>query len=132
MSRHEQKAKLTGPWRSIHGAIWLIGLVIMIQQGWIWPGILFLFAFSAIFEAVLAMVVPQAVEKTEPPVFPSPVPAPTPPPAPMPETPEHRFELLPSVCPKCGGPIRSHEVQWTGPQSANCPYCGSNLPMEKG
>jgi primosomal protein N' len=38
---------------------------------------------------------------------------------------------LPQVCPSCSGPIRGHEVKWTGPQSANCPYCGTNLPMNK-
>jgi DNA-directed RNA polymerase subunit RPC12/RpoP len=38
---------------------------------------------------------------------------------------------LPHVCPNCGGPIRGHEVKWTGVQSADCPYCGTNLPMSK-
>jgi hypothetical protein len=65
-------------------------------------------------------------------------PAVTPPPATQPgqaapniqaPDPEHRLELLPSICPKCGGPIRGHDVKWTGPQSADCPFCGSNLPM---
>ena len=54
------------------------------------------------------------------------------PPPPLPATPaprDHRLELLPSVCPNCSGPIRGHDVKWTGPQSADCPYCGANLPM---
>ena len=44
---------------------------------------------------------------------------------------EHRLHLLPATCPSCGGPTRGHEVKWTGPQSADCPYCGINLPMKK-
>jgi hypothetical protein len=42
---------------------------------------------------------------------------------------EHRLELLPSTCPKCGGPLHGDNVKWTGAQSADCPYCGVNLPM---
>ena len=41
----------------------------------------------------------------------------------------HRFELLPSTCPNCGGPLHGDNVKWTGAQSADCPYCGANLPM---
>lgn len=41
----------------------------------------------------------------------------------------HRLELLPSNCPNCGGPINSENVKWTGVQSAECSYCGVNLPM---
>ncbi len=39
------------------------------------------------------------------------------------------LELLPSTCPSCGGPISGSQVKWTGPQSADCPSCGVNLPM---
>jgi hypothetical protein len=42
---------------------------------------------------------------------------------------EHRLELLPPTCPSCGGPLHSDNVKWTGAQSADCPYCGLNLPM---
>lgn len=45
---------------------------------------------------------------------------------------EHRAELLPAICSQCGGPILGHEVKWTGTQSADCPYCGANLPMKNG
>lgn len=41
----------------------------------------------------------------------------------------HRLELLPATCPSCGGLIHGDHVQWTGTQSAECPYCGINLPM---
>lgn len=42
---------------------------------------------------------------------------------------EHRLELLPATCPNCGGPLHGDNVKWTGAQSADCPYCGMNLPM---
>jgi len=42
---------------------------------------------------------------------------------------ENRGELLPATCPNCGGSLHSDNVKWTGAQSADCPFCGSNLPM---
>ena len=38
-------------------------------------------------------------------------------------------EILDEKCPKCGAPVRGDEVKWTGQQSADCSYCGANLPM---
>ncbi len=123
--KHEDKPELTGPWRSIHGAIWLIGLAILFWQGWWWPGILVLVAVSGVAEALIRQYAPDAVERT---VSPAPaIPATGPAAAP----PEHRLERLPATCPKCGGPIRGNEVKWTGSQSADCPFCGVNLPMKK-
>jgi hypothetical protein len=133
MSKDENKQKLVGPWRSIHAAVWLIGLAILFYTGNWWPGILVLIAISAIVEAMIKRYVPTAVEPEQPAQSPA---APTVAPAastPLPPAPrEHRLELLPSQCPGCGGPIRGHEVKWTGAQSADCPYCGVNLPMAKG
>ncbi len=132
MGKHEKKheRKLTGPWRSIHGAIWLIGLAILAIKGWWWPGILILIAISMILEAVLSKLAPDAFEETQPETPPS-VNSAVVSPVAVASTPEHRAELLPAVCPKCGGPIRGHEVKWTGNQSADCPFCGANLPMRK-
>ncbi len=134
MSDKSSKRKLTDPWRSIHVVIWVVGLYILLTRGWIFPGIFVLIAISAIFEAFLRRYAPGAYEPETPPQ-----PAPTAePPAPIPPvvttyTPiqEHRFDLLPQVCPGCNAPVRGHEVRWTGVQSANCPYCGTNLPMNK-
>jgi hypothetical protein len=132
MSKQGQKPRLVGPWRSLHGAIWLVGLAILAWRDWWWPGILVLIAISMVIEAVLMQFAPQAFEKTEQPAPPTPSSAPPPMPSPMaPLAQEHRPELLPTICPRCGGPIRGHEVRWTGPQSADCPYCGANLPMKK-
>jgi hypothetical protein len=139
MSTKDTKKKLVGPWRSLHGIIWLVGIIILaINNSW-WPGILVLVVISVIYEAILRRYAPQAyvevqsdqpdvpTQTAEPAVIPGvPVAATS-----APSMPEHRFELLPQACPNCNGPIRSHEVKWTGPQSANCPYCGTNLPMSR-
>jgi hypothetical protein len=142
MSKENNRKKLVGPWRSIHGAIWLIGLAILAWQDWWWPGILVLVALSMLLEALFRRYAPQAYEEEEqslpeqkPAVEQQPAPESQPSPQPTsttaaPPAPEHRLELLPSECPKCSGPIRGHEVKWTGPQSADCPYCGANLPMK--
>ena len=131
MSKSEQKRRLVGPWRKLHGAIWILGLAILAWQGWWWPGILILVAISMVLEAFLMQYAPQAFEKVEPPSPPSPVAAPAPPISSASAAPDRPIDLLPSVCARCGGPIRGHEVKWTGPRSANCPYCDANLPMVK-
>jgi hypothetical protein len=32
---------------------------------------------------------------------------------------------LPAVCPKCGAPVRSDEVEWIDDNSAECDFCGA-------
>jgi hypothetical protein len=133
MSSKRPKKELIGPWRSLHGVIWLLGLYVLGTHNWWWPGILVLAAISAIYEGLLQRFLPDAYVEQTPDES---VNTTTVPPAPAaeiapPAPPEHRIELLPQVCPSCNGPIRGHEVKWTGPQSANCPYCGTNLPMNK-
>lgn len=131
MSRKATKKELVGPWRSLHVVIWVLGLYILFSRGWFFPGILVLIAISALYEGLLARFAPHAfaevtsgdtviqpVDKTAQANTPTPVQ-------------EHRLELLPQVCPSCNAPIRGHEVKWTGLQSANCPYCGTNLPMKQ-
>lgn len=138
MSNKEPKRKLVGPWHSLHVVIWLIGIYILATRSWWWPGILVLVAISALYEAFLQRYIPEAYVE-EKPVAPvlsgqssEPAPSsPAQPAAPAVRIQDHRIDLLPQVCPSCNGPIRGHEVKWTGPQSANCPYCGTNLPMNK-
>ncbi|MBU0492924.1 MAG: hypothetical protein KKA73_29105 [Chloroflexi bacterium] len=36
---------------------------------------------------------------------------------------------LPASCPTCGAPARADEVDWTGPDSAACAYCGAGIPV---
>ena len=140
MSKKEPKKKLVGPWRSIHVMIWMVGLFILISRDWIFPGIFVLIAISAIYEGLLAKYAPHAFEEVIPEAAASPfaqAPSSTPPVVTEPSTStppnttrEHRLELLPQVCPNCNAPVRGHMVKWSGPQSADCPYCGSNLPMD--
>ncbi|MFZ0533112.1 MAG: hypothetical protein WAM09_08015 [Anaerolineales bacterium] len=134
MSNKEPKKKLVGPWRSLHAVIWLVGLYILFSRNWIFPGILVLLAISALYEGFLQRFAPHAFVDETPFDVPTQPAAVTSMPAQSSYTnpvQEHRLELLPQACPSCNGPIRSHEVKWTGPQSANCPYCGTNLPMSK-
>jgi hypothetical protein len=133
MSNREPKKELTGVWRSLHVVIWLVGLYILLSRGQIFPGILILVAISALYEGFLRRFAPHAFEEQTPIEGPKPEATPRQEPTPVAPIPaqEHRIELLPQVCPSCNGPIRGHEVKWTGPQSANCPYCGTNLPMSK-
>ena len=36
---------------------------------------------------------------------------------------------LPTTCASCGAPVRADEVDWTGPASAACSYCGAGLKV---
>jgi hypothetical protein len=131
MSKH-RKTRLKGPWGSVQTAIWLIGLAILALNNWWWPGILVLVAISTLSQAAIQAIAPDAVEELpadEAPAEAAPQPVPT---APKPIQVEHPTGRLPSECPKCSAPVRGSEVQWTGPQSADCPYCGANLPLKSG
>lgn len=128
-------------WRSVHTAVWLIGLAILAIKGWWWPGILVLAAISALVEAVLprenakmtdidadedSQLESQAdvisgktaaveletnrVEKQK--------------------TSGPRLDLLPTNCPRCGAPLHGVDVKWTSDRSADCPFCGSHLPLK--
>jgi hypothetical protein len=136
MSRQEPKKKLVGQWRNLHGAIWLIGLALLIWKGWMWPGILFLIAFSAILEFVIVRLVPSSYVEEEvepsassqnsaPSVFSPPFTATAG------ESITYHPEQLPTNCSRCGAPARGHEVKWTSPYSADCSFCGANLPLSK-
>lgn len=39
--------------------------------------------------------------------------------------------VLPTTCPGCGGPIRSDEVEWNDELTAECPYCGSVIRVQR-
>jgi hypothetical protein len=39
--------------------------------------------------------------------------------------------LLPTQCPSCGAPIRSDEVEWIDPATAECPFCGAAVRAER-
>jgi hypothetical protein len=134
MSSKKTKRQLVGIWQIFHIILWAGGLYYLLTRGQIFPGILILFALSAIYEALLRRYVPTAYKEQVLDIPDTPASLPTVEPTAEttpPAAAQHRLELLPQACPSCNGPIRGHEVKWTGPQSADCPYCGTNLPMLK-
>ena len=127
------------PFRPLWGWIWILGFFFMARYGLWWPGILILVGISIILGSAFRQDPPQPFDTRTPqapqtpphPVYPAPVaPAAPAPVAPAPAAQgQHRADLLPATCGRCGAPMRTHEVKWTGPQSASCPYCGSTLSM---
>lgn len=114
------KVKLTGPWRGIHGAVWLLGLAALAATGWWWPGILVLVALSVLAEAGLSTI-PGATTTLE--------------------AQQHVDEQsvaslahdparLPTRCEACGAPVEPAQAQWTSAVTARCSYCGANLQMK--
>lgn len=129
MTKKETKKELVGPWRNLHGAVWLIGLAVLFWKGWFWPGILILVALSTILEIVIMGMFPDSYrEKADAKQEQSRVP----------DSPEDRSAVtaaprptgqLPANCPKCGAPTRGHEVKWIDDTSAECSFCGASLPL---
>ena len=123
----------------LNGAIWLIGLGVLFYTGHWWPGILVLIGISLVLSAVwrgtdsLADTPGEISAPPSEPVRSAPEPFVTPQtaPAPAPASNAPRFDLLPANCPRCGAPVRSSEVKWTGSHAATCSYCGSNILAAK-
>lgn len=126
------------------GAIWMIGIGIMMLWGHWWPGILVLIGISMVLGAFWNA--PEAREMSDtprsymPPETPAPTQTPSQPvefnrvpsiPRPAPVTSQPRIELLPASCPRCGAPVRSPDVKWRGENFAACAYCGSNVVTNK-
>jgi hypothetical protein len=45
---------------------------------------------------------------------------------------EPAHPVLPASCPKCGALVRTDEIEWIDPQTAECAYCGTPIrPEEK-
>lgn len=101
-------------WQKVQSAIWLIGLAILFWQGWWWPGILVLVAISGLFQAGVQAYLSRQNAQNE--RF-----------AQADRLEQERSNWLPSTCPSCGGPISVATVRWTGPNTADCPYCNANL-----
>lgn len=41
------------------------------------------------------------------------------------------IEELPTICPNCKASIATDSIEWVGPLTAKCPYCGSAIRTEK-
>jgi hypothetical protein len=111
---NSKEEELPASWKRIQLAVWLLGLAILAWQDWWWPGILVLLAISGLTQAGIQMFLSKkdtqllnaAEEK---------------------KLTEERGVWLPDVCPNCGGPISVSTVNWSGPNTADCPYCKANL-----
>jgi len=110
----QDEDELPIPWKRIQGAFWLIGLAILAWQDWWWPGILVLVAFSGLLQGGLQLYLSSKKREEEQAIQEK-------------KAVDERATWLPSVCPKCGGPISVATVRWTGTQTADCPYCSANL-----
>jgi hypothetical protein len=113
---HHEKSEeeLPLPWKRIQSAIWLIGLAIIAWQGWWWPGILVLVAISGIFQAIIQMML--AGQEKEAQVIQQ-----------QNNLNQERGRWLPATCPNCGAPLNVNNVNWTGDNNGNCPFCQANL-----
>ena len=50
--------------------------------------------------------------------------------APVPAGTVPTIPILPAACTGCGASLAMDEVRWVGPLTAQCPYCGTNVPIE--
>ena len=132
MHKHKKHRHHSKHFFPFSGMIWWFIFAMMFMKGEWWPWLLIAggcwMVFGSMFDEEK-----EKPEKKNPPVsdFDS-TPAPiVTKPAFTPTEPIHNAVLLPATCSKCGGPISSYEVKWTGAHSAACPYCGSNLKMKK-
>ena len=106
-NKTDDEVELPMPWKQVQGAIWLIGLAYLFWQGPFFPGILVLVAISGVTQALIQVYVKQQEEKRQ-------------------QT-ERRTDWLPAKCPTCGAPLSVETVRWTGPDTADCPYCSAHL-----
>jgi len=99
--------ELPVPWQRIQGAVWMLGIAILAWQDWWWPGILVLVAISGLAQGIVQLYYSRTNEERQ--------------------LTQERAAWLPSICPNCGGPLSVSTVNWTGSDTADCPYCKANL-----
>ena len=110
----DEDKELPAPWNRIQGAIWLVGLAVLAWKGWWWPGILVLVAMSGLTEAAIQVYLSRRNEAGVQVIQEQ-------------QLARERGEWLPDVCPNCGAPLSVSSVHWSGPNTADCPYCNANL-----
>jgi hypothetical protein len=116
-----KEEKLTGPWRKLHGAVWLFGLAVLVYMNWWWSGILVLVGLSSLVEALILIAVPGGAARSGNDQRSTPRTASEQPDA------RHKTPILPHQCPKCGAPIPGSMAQPTT-LDPTCAYCGARLP----
>lgn len=111
--KKNEERELPQTYAAVHSAIWLIGLAIIAWQGWWWPGILILVAISGVAQALLMQMAKRDEEKAS-----------------VAASARTAAMAVPSNCPTCGAAISASSVNWTGPTTAQCPYCKAAIPLK--
>ena len=112
-----EERDLRGLYGAVQSAIWLIGLAILFYTGNWFPGILVLVAISGITQALLSrMAKSQEQKQAEQ--------------AALAASARSAAMAVPSNCPTCGAAISASSVTWTGPATAQCPYCKAAIPLK--
>jgi hypothetical protein len=115
----DDEPDLRGLYGAVQSAIWLIGLAVLFWTGWWFPGILVLVAISGITQALLAKMAANADQKASEQEATAAA--------------ARRAALaVPPNCPTCGAAISAGSVTWTGPSTAQCPYCKAAIPLHTG
>ena len=109
----KEERELPQTYAAVHSAIWLIGLAILAWQGWWFPGILVLVAISGVAQALLMQMAKRDEDK-----------------ATVAASARSAAMAVPSNCPTCGAAISASSVTWTGPTTAQCPYCKAAIPLK--
>ena len=130
MHRHKRFRHGPRPFRPFYGIFWLIVLGMIFSGGKWWPALLVLVGLGIVFSSLFREAPPVDPPQMGTPPYVPPV-APPVQPTPRPVEPTYCTDLLPTSCPRCGGPVRAHEVKWLNPRTAACAYCGSALPMKQ-
>jgi hypothetical protein len=112
----EDEPNLRGLYAAVQSAIWLIGLAILFWTGWWFPGILVLVAISGVTQALLASIASREQQKAAEQ-------------AALAASARSAAMAVPPNCPTCGAAISAGSVTWTGPTTAQCPYCKAAIPL---
>ena len=107
---------LRGLYGAVQSAIWLIGLAILAYTGNWFPGILVLVAISGITQALLASMAKRQDQKEAEQ-------------AALAASARTAAMAVPPNCPTCGAAISASTVTWTGPTTAQCPYCKAAIRL---
>lgn len=109
----EDEKELGGLYGAVQGAIWLLGIGLLIWTGWWIPGIFILIAISGITQALLMRMAKQDEAKAQ-----------------VADSARQAALAVPPNCPTCGAAISAQAVTWTGPTTAACPYCKAAIPLD--
>jgi cytochrome c biogenesis protein ResB len=117
--KDDEEPNLPGLYAAVQSAIWLIGLAILFWTGWWFPGILVLVAISGITQALLAKMAASEEQKAADQKA-------------LAAAARTAATAVPPNCPTCGAAISASSVSWTGPTTAQCPYCKAAIPLKSG